>query len=43
LNDVIATTTGEEGTYVVDIEGSGYVGIDDEYNYFNKIKVSSSQ
>ena len=43
LNDVIATTTGEEGTYVVDIEGSGYVGIDDEYNYFHKIKVSSSQ
>jgi len=43
LNDVFATNTGEDGTYLVDIEGSVYVGIDDEVNYFNKIKVSSSE
>ena len=43
LNDVFATNTDEDGTYVVEVEGTAYLGIDNEFNYFNKIKVSSSQ
>ena len=39
LNDVFTANTDEEGTYAVDIVGTAYLGIDDEFNYFNKIKV----
>ncbi len=39
LNDAYATNTDDDGIYVVDLAGSAYIGIDDEFNYFNKIKV----
>lgn len=39
LNDVFTANTDEEGTYAVDIIGTVYLGIDDEFNYLDRIKV----
>ena len=35
--------SGLNGIYEVDIQGTAFIGIEDELNNFNKIKVTSNQ
>lgn len=42
LNDAFVATTDTTGAYAVNVEGTAYLGVDDELNYFKQIKVSSS-
>lgn len=42
VNDVYAATTDNEGAYVIEVADTSIIGVDNEFNFFNKVKVSPS-